>query len=75
MVVGEVSPSLGAPSVPRSLQILLYLGALHTTTFGESASVFYFSINALPPVFLSLPCDGVSFPKPTLSPQLSIPAT
>lgn len=73
MVVGEVSPSLGAPSVPRCLQILLYLGALHT--FGESASVFYFSINALPPVFLSLPCDGVSFPKPTLSPQLSIPAT
>lgn len=28
MVVGEVSPTLGTPSLPRSLQILLCLGAL-----------------------------------------------
>lgn len=76
MAVGEVSPALGTPSLPRSLQFLLCLGALHTTGFRGKCCCLSVSVSALS-LLPSFHCHvmGVAFPKPKLSPQLPFPDT
>lgn len=77
VAVGELSPALGTPSLPRSvLAVSSVLGIPPQNRLsGKVLLSFGFSISALPPAFLSLPCDGVAFPKPKLSPQLPFPDT